>query len=522
MRLLSGMRSDPRSVRYPRTYSYLLSFAYTESCETRGATSDCSAVFEALLSHTHSQIEALESELEASLSSIDASAAAARTRVLAAKRDAGDADELEGEEREEERKLEEARDGEKEALRTTMKPRIESLKEEASLVWIRWMHFVRRTEGLRPTRAIFSKARRSPHITWQIYEASALMEYHCSKDANVATKVFELALKTFGSDEAFVVRYLDFLISINDENNARSLFERTLPSFPPNRARPLWSRWASYEYTFGDSTSIRKLEARLAEMYPEESPLKRLRDRSAYGDLEVVGLRDLGEERLGEKGGATAAERAVLAANSEVAPPSAASAAAAGDAAITAKAVAAAAALSTKREEGTQDLKRGREAGAAGEDGANKRRGLGATPPSGPAAGSRSSLPPQGAVFPAAGSGGPSNGFQQQQQQQQFGTPPPLPSLADGILYFLSLLPNARAFDGPRLPAEQVMEAVRSSNIAAPASAPAMGMPGGPLGAPAGPAAGWAAGRVAGVVPPLGPSGRGGGVVGRGGARRRF
>lgn len=75
------------------------------------------------------------------------------------------------------------------------------------------------SQGSRPTRTLFGKARKSPHCSWLIYEASAMMEYHCSKDTVVATKVFELALKTFPENETLVVRYLDFLISINDEKS---------------------------------------------------------------------------------------------------------------------------------------------------------------------------------------------------------------------------------------------------------------------------------------------------------------
>jgi cleavage stimulation factor subunit 3 len=50
----------------------------------------------------------------------------------------------------------------------------------------------------------------------------ALMEYHCTKAADVATKIFEIGLKTFADDAEFVIRYLGFLISINDENSTES------------------------------------------------------------------------------------------------------------------------------------------------------------------------------------------------------------------------------------------------------------------------------------------------------------
>lgn len=45
------------------------------------------------------------------------------------------------------------------------------------------------------------------------------MEYHNSKDATVAGRVFELGLKSFADDPAYVCEYLDFLIQLNDDNS---------------------------------------------------------------------------------------------------------------------------------------------------------------------------------------------------------------------------------------------------------------------------------------------------------------
>lgn len=43
------------------------------------------------------------------------------------------------------------------------------------------------------------------------------MEYHCTKAQSVSVRIFELALKKFGDNPEFVLRYLGFLISINDD-----------------------------------------------------------------------------------------------------------------------------------------------------------------------------------------------------------------------------------------------------------------------------------------------------------------
>lgn len=509
--------------------SFLLSFAHLEALEGRSQTAEAAGIFESLLSHVNAKIDTLNAATQEQLAKIDATGAEARAQALAARRAGGEADEMEGEEREEERKREEAREAEKEAVQAESKPKVDALKEEASLVWIKWMHFVRRTEGLRPTRAIFSKARKSPHCTWQVYVASALMEYHCSKDAGVATKVFELALKTFGSDEAFVVRYLDFLISINDENNARALFERTITTFtPPERARPVWDRWAEHEYSFGDSASIRKLEARLSETFPEEPPLKRLVDRASYMDIEVVRPRDLGLPSANSAAGqgATAADRAVAKSQQQQGDgvvPAPAPSTASRDAAIAANAAAVAAAIKRPADDpsrgspGMPDFaKRQRsDAGSAGPPtgpAAAQGGGVGGgAPGAGPAIPTgpsnpnrRGPLAPQVASFNAAGNVGAAANMAPER---------PLP---EAILFFLSILPSTRSFDGPRLPADEILGVVKQANIpfggpSGPGGNPGMGGGGG--GPPGGPMA-MGAGRR---------GGRGGGMgMGRGGGGRRF
>jgi len=50
--------------------------------------------------------------------------------------------------------------------------------------------------------------------------------------------------------------------------DARALFERVIGTFPPDRARPLWERWARHEYQYGDLAAAQKLEKRMAEAYP--------------------------------------------------------------------------------------------------------------------------------------------------------------------------------------------------------------------------------------------------------------
>ena len=166
------------------------------------------------------------------------------------------------------------------------------------------------------------------------------MEYHCSDDRTVASRIFERGLDFFGDEIDYVLRYLSFLISINDESSesfrsrrtsnsdampldARALFERVIPNFSADRARPLWERWARYEYQYGDLEAALKLEKRMAEVYAsgiillfycysdylclllcsyflsfsffkKDPPIKRFAQRHMYLGIDAIADRDLG------------------------------------------------------------------------------------------------------------------------------------------------------------------------------------------------------------------------------------
>ncbi|THH30999.1 hypothetical protein EUX98_g3183 [Antrodiella citrinella] len=134
--------------------------------------------------------------------------------------------------------------------------------------WIMYMRFARRAESSKAARDVFSKARKDNWVTWKVYEAAALMEYHCTKAADVATRIFHKAMEKFPTEEQLALQYLEFLISINDDSNARALFERVIAMFAPEKARVLWNRWMRYEYQYGTFPATQELEKRIAQVYP--------------------------------------------------------------------------------------------------------------------------------------------------------------------------------------------------------------------------------------------------------------
>lgn len=102
------------------------------------------------------------------------------------------------------------------------------------------------------------------------------------------------------------------VLKLNAPADARALFESAIPSFTPEKARPLWERWARYEYHFGDFAATQKLEKRIAEAYPNgmsahhklpawtqnlctaDPPIKRFAQRYIHLGIDAIASRDLG------------------------------------------------------------------------------------------------------------------------------------------------------------------------------------------------------------------------------------
>ncbi|THV01666.1 Suf-domain-containing protein [Dendrothele bispora CBS 962.96] len=135
-------------------------------------------------------------------------------------------------------------------------------KQEYGLVWIMYLRFGRRAEGVQTARMIFAKARQCKFTPWQAYEAAASTEYHCFGEKEVAIKIFNLGMKLYSDDMDFVLKYFRFLISLNDENNAQALFEGVVSACPPEHSKILWQHWSSYQYQYARKANDASLSRR--------------------------------------------------------------------------------------------------------------------------------------------------------------------------------------------------------------------------------------------------------------------
>ncbi|KAM7350354.1 cleavage stimulation factor subunit su(f) [Cochliomyia hominivorax] len=175
---------------------------------------------------------------------------------------------------------------------------------DPTLAYVQYMKFARRAEGIKSARAIFKKAREDIRSRYHVFVAAALMEYYCSKDKDIAFRIFELGLKRFGGSPEYVMCYIDYLSHLNEDNNTRVLFERVLSSggLTPQLSVNVWNRFLEFESNIGDLSSIVKVERRRSAVLEnlkeyEGKETAQLVDRYKFLDLypcTTIELRSIG------------------------------------------------------------------------------------------------------------------------------------------------------------------------------------------------------------------------------------
>ncbi|CAG9770173.1 unnamed protein product [Ceutorhynchus assimilis] len=163
---------------------------------------------------------------------------------------------------------------------------------DPTLAYTQYMKFARRAEGIKSARSVFKRAREDPRSQYHIFVCAALMEYYCSKDKNIAFRIFELGLKKFADIPEYVTSYIDYLSHLNEDNNTRVLFERVLSSgsLGNEKSVDIWNKFLEFESNIGDLPSIVKVEKRRAEVLSkikefEGKETAQLVDRYRFLDL---------------------------------------------------------------------------------------------------------------------------------------------------------------------------------------------------------------------------------------------
>lgn len=137
--------------------------------------------------------------------------------------------------------------------------------QAGTLVWIQYMRFARRTNGMMAARKLFLRARKWPGLRWEAFVASASMEWAMEGKDQIPRNIYELGLKSFLSEPQYVLQYAAFLQGLGDTVNARSLFERALTATPPEASGPLYDAYLRLEAASGTLGAVTTVEQRRRE-----------------------------------------------------------------------------------------------------------------------------------------------------------------------------------------------------------------------------------------------------------------
>lgn len=288
--------------------SWLLSFAYAEVEEQAQRNENVKQTFESMMTNNQADIDKLlasyQEKLEMARKNDSVDDEQPKLNGSASDSDSDSEEEDHGHATKSNSKLAETikqLEGEK-------ANKLKELSEEGTVAAIMYMRALRRMEGIKAARQVFAKSIGSPHMSWQIYVASALMEHQYNemkvsdKDGKqptpIAVKIFTRGMKNFSENIDFVLEYLNFLLSIRDDTNARALFEQTTAKLDSVKARPLFTRWYEYESMYGDLTSAQKLAARMVEVDTSANSLTLFGQRFSYLGCDPIARRDLGMHKL--------------------------------------------------------------------------------------------------------------------------------------------------------------------------------------------------------------------------------
>lgn len=201
----------------------------------------------------------------------------------------------------------------------------EEISRLVTLVYTKLMMFSKRSQGIKEARAVFKQAREEfKNVGYEFYVENAKMEYYSDKQ-KTADKVFKLAQKNFSKNGEFLLAYLDYLILTNSVEEMRVFFESAVTALlkeissdkeellkpldpyqkvvrPKNIARneafmrQIIQKYIRFATNYLDIDTVKSLESRYEQFFPEDDPMVLFADRYRDHDLNVIKRYDLFDE----------------------------------------------------------------------------------------------------------------------------------------------------------------------------------------------------------------------------------
>lgn len=299
--------------------SYLLTFQLSELLERENSFSKAQKVFENLIKTLSEKYSLVQEEIDLIKKKISNSQGSKQGKPGASENKSASDDE-------EEEILPLIQYKEADALKILkLEDKLQELSKSVTLVYVKLMGLCKRSQGIKEVRSVFKQRKNFKAMGYELYVENALIEFY-SDNKKTADKIFDLAMKTFGKNGAFLYRYLDYLILTNAIESLKVFFEVAVTSLlkeitsdkealevatinildqrnklqslkqNENYMKKIIRRYIDFAARFLDLDTVLSLEKRFVQYFPESDEMALFADRYKLENLDAVARYDMGDK----------------------------------------------------------------------------------------------------------------------------------------------------------------------------------------------------------------------------------
>ncbi|KAF3991057.1 hypothetical protein FT663_01821 [Candidozyma haemuli var. vulneris] len=296
--------------------SFLIAFQLSELLEKDNSFERASETLRTLINHLSKDYDKLKEELDALNAKVKESATNGNEAPKDSKGDDSDDDMIDN-------NSSEIKLSESEALAILgLEAKLEESSRSVTLAYINLMALSKRTQGIKEVRAVFKQRKNYKALGYELFVENALTEYY-SDNKKIADKVFDLAMKTYSQDGAFLYAYLDYLILTNSVESIKVFFEMAVTNLQQqisedqesiqltrgnildqkkrtvrlkksqSAMKRIIKRYIRFAYSYLDLDTVLALEKRYLQLFPDDDELSLFIDRYRGSAVDAIAKYDL-------------------------------------------------------------------------------------------------------------------------------------------------------------------------------------------------------------------------------------
>ncbi|OBA17022.1 hypothetical protein METBIDRAFT_33849 [Metschnikowia bicuspidata var. bicuspidata NRRL YB-4993] len=300
--------------------SYLLTFQLAELLERENAFSKAQQLYENLIKRLSDKHALVQEEID----NIKRKSSTKKGSKPAAKEFSEAKPASDDEEEEEYQPVIQYKEADALAI-LKLEDKLQELSNSVTLVYVKLMGLCKRSQGIKEVRSVFKQRKNFKSMGYELYVENALIEFY-SDNKKTADKIFDLAMKSFGQNGAFLYRYLDYLILTNGIESLKVFFEvavtnllkkiendkealqvatinildqrNKLQTLKENEhfMKKIIRRYIDFAARFLELNTVLNLEKRFIQYFPESDQMALFADRYKMEQLDVVARYDLGDK----------------------------------------------------------------------------------------------------------------------------------------------------------------------------------------------------------------------------------